>query len=142
MLAHAWRMVEAGDRLQASEKAWGAAVHALKVIADERGWPFRSHVDGVMIASYIAEQTGRPDISNLYGAVMDLHQNFYLDEHPLPVIRDRLRGAEQLLSLLRGAHRTMPVGLEMPTNAGYRNRVAKYAQDDALREAALGERAP
>ena len=132
-------MVEAGDRLQASEKAWGAAVHALKVIADERGWPFRSHVDGVMIASWIAEQTGKPDISNLYGAVSDLHQNFYVDEHPIAVIRDRLRGAEQLLALLRDAHGTMPADLEMPTNANYRNRVAKYAQDDALKEAALGE---
>ncbi len=137
LLEHAREMIEAGDRLQASEKVWGAVVHALKVVADERGWPFHSHVDGLIIASWIAEQSARPDISNLYGAVSDLHQNFYVDEHPLDVIRDRLLGAERFLGLLREAHRTMPPDLQMPTNAGYRNRAARYGQGESLSEQTL-----
>ena len=32
-----------GDRLQASEKAWGAAAHAVKAVAASRGWNHNSH---------------------------------------------------------------------------------------------------
>ena len=30
LIRHAWEQLEQGDRLQASEKAWGAVAHALK----------------------------------------------------------------------------------------------------------------
>ena len=33
---------DTGDRLQASEKAWGAAAHAVKAIAESRGWNHNS----------------------------------------------------------------------------------------------------
>ena len=32
-----------GDHLQASEKLWGAATHAVMAVADKRGWQCRSH---------------------------------------------------------------------------------------------------
>ena len=32
-----------GDQLQASEKAWGAAAHAVKAVAASRGWNHNSH---------------------------------------------------------------------------------------------------
>ena len=32
-----------GDYLQASEKAWGAAVRAVKSVAERRGWEHDSH---------------------------------------------------------------------------------------------------
>ena len=34
LIRHAEEMLDAGDRLQASEKAWGAVAHRLKVVAD------------------------------------------------------------------------------------------------------------
>ena len=34
---------DTGDRLQASEKAWDAAAHAVKAIAESRGWNHNSH---------------------------------------------------------------------------------------------------
>ena len=33
----------AGDHLQASEKLWGAATHAVMAVAQQREWPHRSH---------------------------------------------------------------------------------------------------
>ena len=33
----------AGDRVQASEKGWGAVAEAIKSIAEERGWYHQGH---------------------------------------------------------------------------------------------------
>ena len=104
MLEHARKMLAEGDRLQASEKIWGAAVHGIKVIADERDWPYSRHQDAGVIISYIAEQTGRLEIDTLFSAVRDMHTNFYGDRRTLKEIGVALARAEQLLSLLHEAH--------------------------------------
>ena len=46
LIRHAEEQLAKGDRLQASEKAWGAVVHRLKDIADQRGWKYSTHADG------------------------------------------------------------------------------------------------
>ena len=33
----------AGDNLQASEKMWGAASHAVMAVAQQRGWRYTKH---------------------------------------------------------------------------------------------------
>lgn len=43
LLAHAQEMIGKGDRLQASEKIWGAVAHKMKEIACGRGWGWRRH---------------------------------------------------------------------------------------------------
>ena len=42
-LVHADEMIRKGDRLQASEKIWGAVAHILKAVANERGWEHDGH---------------------------------------------------------------------------------------------------
>ena len=76
MLDHAAAMLAQGDRLQASEKIWGAAAHRLKEIAVEREWPNDSHADGFAIIQYISDQFGDRRISDLFGVASDTHQNF------------------------------------------------------------------
>ena len=44
-IIHAREELEKGHRLQAGEKAWGAVVHPLKAIAEQRGWRRQSHRD-------------------------------------------------------------------------------------------------
>ena len=58
MLAHAEEMLEAEDRLQASEKIWGASVHALKSVCARRRWPYAHHADGRIIAARVGKQAG------------------------------------------------------------------------------------
>ena len=43
LLEQAEREYRAGDVLQASEKGWGAAAHAVKAIAEGRGWEHDRH---------------------------------------------------------------------------------------------------
>ena len=122
LLDHAVGMIEAGDRLQASEKIWGAVVHRLKGIATERGWPNESHADGFAIIHHIGKHVGDRRISELFAVASDTHQNFYEDRYSLDVLTDRLASAQRLLALLGEAHRTLPAHLPMPDDRHYRNR--------------------
>ena len=42
-LARADEYLRAGDRVQASEKGWGAVAEAIKSIAEQRGWNHQGH---------------------------------------------------------------------------------------------------
>ena len=122
MLDHAAKMIEQGDRLQASEKIWGAAAHRLKEIAVERGWPYDSHADGTVIARHIARQTDNSDIAIRFGFAVETHQNFYEDRMSLEELTERLGEISTLLELLDEAHRTLPLDLAMPDDRHYRRR--------------------
>ena len=126
LLDHAKEMLAKGDRLQASEKVWGAVAHGIKALADERGWPYLVHQDAGVITSYVAQQVGNDDIETYFAAVENLHRNFYEDVWGLDVISRRLGVAEQLLALLRTADRTMRKDLPMPTDRHYRNRWERF----------------
>ena len=119
LLDHARKMIDEGDRLQASEKIWGAVTHGLKAVTEERGWPFTSHQDGYVLARHISLQTGTPTVFLLFQAASDTHQNFYEDRYGLEDLAMSLAGAEQLLSLLREAHETMPPDTPMPGDERY-----------------------
>ena len=122
MLDHAAAMLAQGDRLQASEKIWGAAAHRLKEIAVERQWPNDSHADGAAIIHHIRRQTGDRRISDLFGTASDAHQNFYEDRYSLEHLADMLAAVTELLALLDDAHQALPPDLPMPDDRHYRNR--------------------
>ena len=67
----------AGDLIQASEKGWGAAAHAIKAIAQERGWRHDSHARLFGIANRLAAITGMDEISDLFQTASQTHRNFY-----------------------------------------------------------------
>ena len=122
MLRHAAEMIEQDERLQASEKIWGAAVHRLKEIAVERGWPYDSHADGTVIARHIARQTDMRDIAIRFGFAVETHQNFYEDRMSTDELAERLEDIRRLLELLDEAHRALPPELAMPDDRHYRRR--------------------
>ena len=64
-LTAADREFEAGDHLQASEKLWGAASHALTAVAQQRNWPHGSHRALKKATQLLADETG--DVALLAG---------------------------------------------------------------------------
>ena len=70
---------EAGDHLQASEKLWGAASHALIAVAQQRNLPHGSHRALKNAAQLLVDETG--DMALLAGflAAQKFHANFYHD---------------------------------------------------------------
>ena len=89
-----------GDHLQASEKGWGATAHALKSIAERRGWRHNNHARLIRVAHALATESGDRDIRRLFDVAQALHSNFYecwMDEEDVAV---RLEDVKELLALL------------------------------------------
>ncbi len=66
-----------GDELQASEKLWGAASHAVMAIAEQRGLSYGSHRDLKIVAETLAEEHDDPMIRAGFLAAEKFHANFY-----------------------------------------------------------------
>ena len=66
-----------GDQIQASEKLWGAAAHAVMAVAIERGWSHTSHPATKRAAERLAEEHGDPFIAYGFGVAEKFHKDFY-----------------------------------------------------------------
>ena len=122
LLAHAREMLDADDRVQASEKIWGALSHAVSDIAKRRQWPLgEEYIDKKDVARYIGEQADSPQISRLYSAVYSFHTNFHKDEEEPAVIGEGIDMAEELVGLLKDADAELPKSLGAPHGLRYRN---------------------
>ena len=90
----------AGDRVQASEKGWGAVAEAMKSIAEERGWVHNSQRLLNDVAFQLSEEWARPDVRRLFIVAKDLHINFYEDNMGLDDIAASVGDAKTLLGEL------------------------------------------
>ena len=92
--------MERGDRLQASEKAWGAAVRAVKSIAEQRGWDHDSHRHLFTATRRIAEENQDIGIRELFGVASSLHVNFYEGWMDAETVVGNVESVKRLLSKL------------------------------------------
>ena len=99
-MERAERYLRGGDRIQASEKGWGAVAGALKSVAEERGWNHRSHRLLDDIAEQLAAEWGRPEVRYLFDTGERLHINFYEDFMARDAIAARLGEIKTLLQTL------------------------------------------
>ena len=65
------------DQIQASEKLWGAAAHAIMAVSMERGWPHTSHPAMKRAAERLADEHGDPLIAAYFGIAEKYHRDFY-----------------------------------------------------------------
>ena len=123
LLRHAAEMLDKRDRLQASEKIWGAVAHAVKQVARRRKWPCYSHEDLRDVARYLSDKgayLSQPDeIYALFTAAELYHTNFYADTRPVADIRVGLRNATRLVSLLTKLDEDLPLSLAPPRGRDY-----------------------
>ena len=92
--------VRAGDRVQASEKGWGAVAEAIKSIAEQRGWNHQGHRQLNDVAFQLSEEWNRPDVRILFDAMEKLHINFYEDNMGLDAVAASVGDAKTLLEEL------------------------------------------
>ena len=81
LLRQAQEELDAGDVLQASEKAWGAAAHAIKGVASKWGWYHQGHYRLNAVVEFISIEQDRKDLADLYLRSSLMHVNWY--EHEL-----------------------------------------------------------
>ena len=101
LMRHAYRELDRGDRLQASEKAWGAVDYALKAVADRRGWKYETHSDAFNIIKRLVDELG-DRVYLLFMTANNLHRNYFIDAMPLEELRTDLAYVDELLEMLNG----------------------------------------
>ena len=89
-----------GDRLQASEKAWGAAAHAVKAVAASRGWNHNSHRLLFDVVTQLSRDTGNSLLSACFREASSLHQNFYENWQPDGSVQEGIDKVKQFVNLL------------------------------------------
>ena len=119
LLDHAGAALADGDRLQASEKIWGAVSHALREVASKRRWPISVNADARDVARYIAQETGDSELAALGGAEL-YHYNFYKDAMDVEDIKDGLATAERICGKLLAANDALPSSLPPPRGPKFR----------------------
>ena len=76
-LADSDREFDAGDTLQASEKLWGAAAHAIKAVAQQRGLAYGTHRALINAARQIADEADDDQLRLGILAAQHFHSHFY-----------------------------------------------------------------
>ena len=99
-LRQAEREFAQGDRLQASEKAWGAAAHAVKAVAQQRGWQHDGHRYLFEAIDKIYYETGDREILVLFRVANSLHTNFYENWQSDNLVQDGIERVEDLVGKL------------------------------------------
>ena len=89
-----------GDHLQASEKGWGASAHAVKAVAERRGWRHNSHALLIGIVRRLAVESGGQEVRRLFDVAASLHTNFYEHWMNEEDVGQRLEDVKELLELL------------------------------------------
>ena len=97
---HAREELEKGNLLQASEKVWGAAAHALKAVAIERGWRHGRHDLLIANAEQLAREYDRTDINILMSVANSFHVNFYENLYGEVSIRAGIDSIEHFVAAL------------------------------------------
>ena len=76
-LAESAREFAAGDVLQASEKLWGAAAHAVVAVAQTREWRHSKHRHLKIAVKRLANELGDARLVLGFAAAERFHANFY-----------------------------------------------------------------
>ena len=95
----------AGDRLQASEKMWGAASHAVMAVAQHRGWPFSSHSAMRDAIRRLAREHGL-FLQAEFAAAEKYHANFhhdFMEDDELDLARPPVRDFVERMLALNGS---------------------------------------
>ena len=89
-----------GDLLQASEKTWGAAAHAVKAIAERRGWRHDTHSSLFRAVNNIANELHNPEVEFLFRVASDSHKNFYEGWMVSQEVEDNIEEVKKLVEAL------------------------------------------
>ena len=109
MIQQAREELDKGDRLQATEKAWGALAQMMKAHGQQRGWlNLGSHRTVGHIARQLAAESDHRRILDAYIAADNGHRNFYDNEMSPPEIAEIIAVVGNVLPALESALGELP----------------------------------
>lgn len=122
LMAQARDELAAGDLLQASEKAWGAAAAAVKSVAEMRGWQHYAHLLLNAAAWRISREHRRPRVLDAMAWANNLHQNYYEYYLGPDEVTTGVNQVAELLSILAAVQTETPQPFT-PNNRRDRQRI-------------------
>ncbi len=128
LIEEAQQELERGDLIQASEKCWGAVAHAVKSVAQTRGWNHHRHDLLRDVVEQVAEERDRIDLAEMFNSASGMHQNFY--EHVLPYysVQAGINNARRFITAL-DAIRDAPPPPFAPQTREHHRRLRKLTRD-------------
>ena len=124
LIGQAEEELQKGDCLQAGEKVWGAVAHAVKAVAEQRGWVHHNHRRLHDIADQIADERARPDLRLLFAASNIMHDNFHEDFLDADRVEQGVKDASLLMRELEAIRVEPPLPFTVESRAQER-RVAR-----------------
>ena len=131
-MSRAENYLRQGSLVQASEKSRGAAVCALKSIAEQRGWRHQSHSLLFGISGQVAEELGRPDLRDLFAVAKSMHQNFYENWEPADEVEYAVGRVKEYLTELEAVNPQFPTAFNVETRAQRRRLERLTGQSEPL----------
>jgi uncharacterized protein (UPF0332 family) len=89
------------DYIQASEKAWGAAVQIIKALAAREGRDLRSHKELHEYLAYTVRKVGDIELRRIWSAAGELHRNFYEAWLPPELVNGYFEDVKEFVNRLR-----------------------------------------
>ena len=127
-VAHARDELRHGNRLQASEKVWGAANYALKAVAVQRGWRHRGQRNVFAVADQLAAERNRPAFKEYLILARGIHYNFYENDLEEADIEDGINAVERYLADLDAVRASSPQPFRISDRRG-QNRISRLVGD-------------
>ena len=90
-----------GNYVQASERAWRAAMQIVKALAAREGRGLRSHGELHREVARIAAETGDEEVRMLWQSAGMLHQNFYENWLPREMVEGNIKDVKRFVEKLR-----------------------------------------
>ena len=123
LIKQARHELDSGDRLQAGEKAWGAAVQFLKIIGERRGWNHTSNRQLQSLGSHLAAEY--PEYAAqlataLANAYHKGHENFYENRRRFRDVREAVEGIEETIPILERLAEERPRPFTIESNSQLR----------------------
>ena len=133
MIIHAREELANGSRLQAGEKAWGAVVHPIKAIAEQRGWQHESHQDiRAVLGQVVLEYNFDGDqVYALSQAYFIGHENFYENHRSREELTEMIDRVEEVLPDLIDLTTTAPRPFTITSRVQLR-RLRRLTRNDSL----------
>ena len=104
MIQQAREELDKGDRLQATEKAWGSLAQMMKAHGQQRGWlNLGGHRTVGHIAQHLGAEYAEIDVLRAYVGADNGHRNFYDNEMSPPEIDGIITVVESVLPPLEVA---------------------------------------
>ena len=107
-LGRSWHFLELvdvevanGEMEEASNKLWGAAAHAIKAVAERKGWRHGSHAMlEETVLRLIDDEAAPPRLLNYYRSANWFHTRFYSGPPHQDQIRDGQREVAEFIEIL------------------------------------------